>query len=583
MSLTHRLFFLVWLVSLLFVTACIMNNTIPELQKPDDPLVPSDITIKITDPPPNQELPPTSSVTLRVEIRGIDHHPAELSVLLNDSLFAEQEIRYGSTYHFQQSTQPGRWADPDSPLVVKALLTDAADSTFVDSVVTHLAPYFEEQPVIEEPANNFVFLQDPGSSIELEVESYSGRQSYTFCVANDSLFTDAECHSTQYAGYTFTPPATGYYYLRVKVIGLLGMESPWSDVHRFGVMNDISYSSEFQSLSQIDRVVEGSGSHYLLGKVGHLGAVMKCDSGMSKLWQRTFADASDVEPVDCDELADGSLYVALSKDDDYFDEDWICLLSSEGQVIWNRALENYTKISSIRATRDDMIICGFSVGGNPHVAKMDAAEQPSWEFGDGNSGSCMRLRDDREAGSYWYLLRGRAVSYTIGEIDLYGNGIWENSVNIAADNYEAAYVLTHLADGGFVLGSTVEPPSGYDYIYLAKVDAVGAVIWQSSLRFTDDAHWTMGAVKESADGSLVLAGTKSGSSSYAPSGAFLASIDSEGNPEWVQVFGSDISKEYGKDLAILADGIILFGYQYGSATNTPLAIRVDLNGNVLFD
>ena len=129
MNLLKRLGGVVWTGSLLFLTACLLNNTIPELEKPDDPPDPAAVIINITEPIQDEVLPWLDPQNIRVNVTGIDYHPADFQVFINDSLFMENQIPYGSTFNFRQITNPFRWAQPNSPFVVKALLTDALEPT----------------------------------------------------------------------------------------------------------------------------------------------------------------------------------------------------------------------------------------------------------------------------------------------------------------------------------------------------------------------------------------------------------------------------------------------------------------------
>ena len=212
---------------------------------------------------------------------------------------------------------------------------------------------------------------------------------------------------------------------------------------------------------------------------------------------------------------------------------------------------------------------------------MDTNGILAWEFDYGSTAECERLYKDSSRGVINYLLSGNSP-YLLGELDFQGQETWNHCINIPANGIDPNFALVPLADGEFLIGSTVDLSYGPEFIYLAKMGASGSIAWQSQFRPSPSFNWFLGAVHEHVDGSFFIAGT-TGSGPYYSSDAFLARLDSEGRLDWVRVFDSDNYAEYGKDLVILDDMVILLGYQDGNVTDTPLAIRVGFDGNLIFE
>ena len=585
MSSSHRI--LLWgsIGSLLFLSACIMNNVVPELEEPEIPPKPSDLTIQISSPEEGSEISATGSVNITATARGELKTIAIFSIFLNDTLlFDEREIYYfNNSYHYNDSMTPAEWALPNSEMEIKAEIKDPNGVTWTDSLTVHLGGYMEDRPLLRFPRNNHAFILGNGTTVELSMEDYGGSyEEYQFCVATDSLFTDEVCFTSHYSTYQYPSSGDGIYYWRGKVIDDYDIASPWSETRSFGLMNKEIYSTDFLSFSRIERAIRGSSSIYLLGRNGNYSAVMKCDDMLAKIWQKTLYDTSSHEYIDCDELNNGSLYVSVS--DGYYSsyDEWLFLLSSGGEELWNREIEDYNNISSVRATSDNKLICGFVDNNNPCVVKMDTTGTTEWVLTGSESMSCYRLQGNRIDGLYQFLQSGNGISYSLGEVDLAGNLNWQESLNVASSDFSPNYVLMPSSDGSFVIGSTLDPPSERDQIYLANMGPTGNISWQTYFQVMDSQTTILGEVHEASDGSLLVVGSFQ-SSNYSQWDVFLARFDSIGMPIWVSSFGMKDSSEYGKDLVILDDRIIILGYRAGGSTDSPLAIQVDFAGKVIFE
>ncbi len=229
-------------------------------------------------------------------------------------------------------------------------------------------------------------------------------------VATDSLFSDAVPFTAMQREFQYQVPGSGHYFWKVQVVGEHGVLSQWSEVRRFSVMSDVSFFPDFQSMSRISRVVSGSHGIYLLGRVGQNASVMKCDQQLFKSWQKDFT-FSNSDAVDCDELDGGELYVALDDFSYPAYDPWVFLLSADGQEIWSRELNSYYKITSVRSTSDQMLVCGFiSSFDSPYLVKLDTTEVTvQWALGENEGRDCRRLFDDRETGRYVALVLGSTI------------------------------------------------------------------------------------------------------------------------------------------------------------------------------
>ena len=119
-------------------------------------------------------------------------------------------------------------------------------------------------------------------------------------------------------------------------------------------------------------------------------------------------------------------------------------------------------------------------------------------------------------------------------------------------------------------------------IYLARIRVGGEVIWQKYLfdEFRRARSVTLASVKVAPDGGMYLVGSLSRINWSQD--LLLVHLTGDGSATWYRTFGSNDAVDYGVDLAILEDGIMVLGYQ-GHPSQSPLVFKVGFDGEILPD
>ena len=145
---------------------------------------------------------------------------------------------------------------------------------------------------------------------------------------------------------------------------------------------------------------------------------------------------------------------------------------------------------------------------------------------------------------------------------------------------ESSKFVQETSDGGFILvGDSFSNGSGQSDIYIVKVSAVGAKIWDTYIGGTRNDF--ANCVKQTTDGGFVIVGN-----SYSTSSDVLVVKifpNSQGEVEWQSTFGGDFD-DVGNYISQTNDGgYILTGSTYTEdKMNQVLLIKLDASGSQEF-
>jgi len=138
-------------------------------------------------------------------------------------------------------------------------------------------------------------------------------------------------------------------------------------------------------------------------------------------------------------------------------------------------------------------------------------------------------------------------------------------------------------DGGFIVaGNTLLPDEDYTDVYVAKLDAYGAIEWQNHYGGKDnDAARSVCLLP---GGGYLVAGT---TESYGAGGIdiFLLKLDRNGNLQWKKTFGGD-QDEHLSWMEPLSDGTFLLAgttESFSSNGRDAYLVKVDSSGNKVWD
>lgn len=573
----HRWFIGLVCGMLAFLGSCIMNDVIPDEQETRN----YRRQLEITSPGDGTLVSPTEQIYLRINTSDYYYwnnpnwpEGTVLRVCLNDSLWAEQFF----TDYWQSSLYPYQWAEPGSTIKVLARATDPDGVTATDSITILVSNSgnYQTQPALIAPVDGHVFLTSGSNTVRLEAADYitnSAYETYTFNIASDPDFEVSPLLiSTTDRTSLLDNLAPGRYYWRVRAtIPGASWHSPWSETRSFSTFSGTTTSPEFQSFTRIERLIAGAQGFYAIGYQGysHERAVLKCDSQFAPGWLYALPGLAD-----CEEMADGR--VLLASQGDY--SSVLTGLAADGTMIWNQSIPR-SGIRAVRAAGDGAFFCGF--GSSQFLVKVDSTGATQWQLS--GSRECARLHTSATRDMCVMLLRVGGGAYEARAVDLDGNSLWTRTLNIFVSEFPDPFILTALADGGFLFGSTISRNYSYS-IFLVRIDATGAVQWQAnydqSLGF--GAHSRLGDAREGTDGDLYLVGsTRQTGYSSSDSDLMLARLAPTGAPLWTRSYGSKSESEYGTGLAVLADRLVLLGY-IDAGTDAAIVLPVDTDGAVLW-
>lgn len=185
------------------------------------------------------------------------------------------------------------------------------------------------------------------------------------------------------------------------------------------------------------------------------------------------------------------------------------------------------------------------------------------------------------------LICGKTESFGAGsfgdiylvKINLNGDTIWTNS--FPDQDQEVPFHLMETQNGEFLVTATNEDNSNPRELYLLKVSATGAQLWEQKI---GPATWKWGFSSiELSNGDLLTAGSHSSSQGYTQ--VLLVKTDHLGNVIWEREYGDAILSEEGFSIKQNADGTFsITGRSYDVSTmlSSSILLKVDQNGNQLF-
>jgi len=282
---------------------------------------------------------------------------------------------------------------------------------------------------------------------------------------------------------------------------------------------------------------------------------------------------------------------------------WLCLLDSNGTVVWNKTLggdnyDDYTQITQLTfgefliggesnsPAGYDKTIPNYSISNDMWVVKLDNTGNILWNnvFGGDGAEYLVSIIPDIDGS---FLLAGSSSSdvsgdvsqtsqgsldYWVIKVDNAGNKIWDK--RYGGSGVDKCNYAVRTSDNGYLLcGYTVSPlsgdvseaPKGIQDYWVVKIDSAGNKLWDKRYGGNGGSFGTWAAA---ANGSGYWIGGYSNSSnvidvsepSYGGSDYWLLKIDDSGNKLWDKKFGGS-ADDYFSSMLIGADSTMMaFGY-----------------------
>jgi hypothetical protein len=287
----------------------------------------------------------------------------------------------------------------------------------------------------------------------------------------------------------------------------------------------------------------------LLGETNSYGSGMydiwliKTDHYGRELWNMTvggiYADfAHCIQSIDTNYIIVGGTFVSCAQDVDVL----LIKIDGNGNVIWEK-----------------------TIGGTSH-----------------DKGYALQVTD------YGYLIVGETYSYgtATGDIwilktDFDGNELCNSTIGGYGMQGDIAYAIEKTSDDGYVIaGGTWSYGSGYNDVWLIKIDTNGLEQWNRT--FGGDSYDQALQVKQTNDDGFILIGETWSFST--PQGClWVIKTDNEGNEQWNTTFGGHGTcyGDVGTWIEPTSNGYILTGltYSFGNGHGDLWVIKTDDNGD----
>ncbi|HVK38062.1 MAG TPA: hypothetical protein VNA88_05995, partial [Candidatus Kapabacteria bacterium] len=254
--------------------------------------------------------------------------------------------------------------------------------------------------------------------------------------------------------------------------------------------------------------------------------------------------------------------------------------------IWEKYFAEPSQAVDVKPTSDGGYIVAAQRGGfedsRIYLVKTDASGVVQWERSYGNTSpssdpaSASAIENAADGG---YVIAGQRNSQLyVMKVSAAGDSLW--SLILSGDGNGSALGIARLADGNFaVTGYVFMPTSNYGDLYVGKISAAGAILWEKT-------HGTTGndggnAVRETADG-LILTGWSSTSD---PGQIYLLKTDASGNKVWDKRFTGANGGE-GNDVRVVDGGYVITGRRAVSSTlfdTDVLLLKTDASGNTVWE
>lgn len=274
--------------------------------------------------------------------------------------------------------------------------------------------------------------------------------------------------------------------------------------------------------------------------------VIKADRYGKPLWMKNYGGRfSDVAS---DLVLEGDSYIIAGTSDSYgngTNDIYLLKINNQGDLIWSKSFS--TTLDETSASITYAIDGGFIICGN--------------------------TRNTNNLGRNALIIK----------IDTEGNLIWKRDYGSTGGETASEVIIT--SDNNYIfVGSKADPSTGIQNIYLVKIDASGNLIWEKELggSDSDEAY----SISKTNDGGYILSGYTVSYGNGARD-AFLLKVNSDGNEEWHQTFGTEHSDEFRKviqssDGDYYCVGAVNAYFSQQFIYNDLFLVKTDSQGNLIW-
>ncbi|MEM1513629.1 MAG: hypothetical protein QXW78_02250 [Candidatus Thermoplasmatota archaeon] len=302
--------------------------------------------------------------------------------------------------------------------------------------------------------------------------------------------------------------------------------------------------------------------------------IISCNGEWNKIYD-CYGGLDDIIKVDENYFVLGWFAKELFGDKDIF----LMKIDEEGNEIWNKTYDRGDEDGGweILKTIDGFLITGYTFshgkGEECWLIKVDEEGNEIWNKTYGGDYAFHTIEDERN-----YLTIG-VKNYKIWliKIDEEGNEIWNKTYD--GEVFGGVDILK--TDDGYLIGGNTFASGINKDILLIKIDKEGNEIWNRTYSWGWDWEWTKRII-EAEDGYLILGETISTPTGW--NDVYLIKIDKEGNEIWSKTYGG-YQPEGGEDIIKIDEGYAIIGststYKIGEAD--VWLLKIDKEGNEIWN
>jgi hypothetical protein len=286
----------------------------------------------------------------------------------------------------------------------------------------------------------------------------------------------------------------------------------WS--HIFGY-----YNVAYQSARAI--VETSTGDLLIAGSYFNKATVLKINADGDSLWTKFYGGNGSNAFKDIIKSENGN-FIAVgqyeAEANSQFQEVWAMGLNENGDSLWSETYFDPSSFGSsamnISPLPSDHYLISGGLGGQGFAMEIDAIGEQSWAKTYQLSSEDIMFTGAINNTGDTLLIGGRSSGFagyspSLIQTDLSGEIL--NTVPILTVNFGAITDLVSTNDGGFILtGSSYDfwDQTGFDVGFISKLDSNLDVEWEIS--YEDSLGITGAAIKQTADGDYIMAGSKQG-------------------------------------------------------------------------
>lgn len=295
--------------------------------------------------------------------------------------------------------------------------------------------------------------------------------------------------------------------------------------------------------------------------------LIKTDSKGNATWDKVFEGPEEAEmqgtkenAFSVQQMSDGGYNILASTGNLNGIFGWLIKTDSQGNIIWDKMVEEQARIISGRQTSDGGYIIATISPENVGLSKIDSEGNKLWDktFEETTFDKIdislpvqLPVQQTKDGGYVITCNKGNNGTLLI-KTDSQGNELW-NKLFSPRPSLEFAYSVQQTSDGGYIIAGEEERldriSSNYEhwntYGALIKTDSSGNEVWNKTFDIYEDSKkekwtkekWTwMESVLQTNDGGYVLAGTARVKQNGYDECIWVIKTDSSGNKEWDKKF-----------------------------------------------